>query len=220
MLHFAGGSKYSFNSFKPFLREHFEIHALELSGRGERTQEPLVEDIYQARDDLFAQMEPHLESEYVIYGHSLGGLLAYKLALLIEQKGLRGASKVVVSGRAVPTKRPDKIRYNLPKEAFIQTLKELNGTPKEILEHPELFEFFEPILRADFALVDRYHFNTTGRLKTPLSLLYGLEETFSLEEAQAWQAFSTHPMKFHTFSGNHFFIYEHIQEVCRVICED
>ena len=42
LLHFAGGSCYSFDFLNDTLSKKFECHALELPGRGKRNQEKLL----------------------------------------------------------------------------------------------------------------------------------------------------------------------------------
>jgi surfactin synthase thioesterase subunit len=215
---FAGGNKFSFKEYDAFLKDDFNVYPLELSGRGERFSEELMTDIYAVRDDLFKQIEDKLDKEYVIYGHSLGGMLAYLLTLLIEEKKLRRPLKLVISGRANPSVKPKTIKHTSSKEVFIQNLKKLGGMPVKFFEHSELFDLFEPVLRADFQLIECFHFNEKRKLKSKLSILYGKDDSFLLEEALEWEQFTdVKPFNFKEFEGNHFFIYNHIASVCQII---
>lgn len=219
-LPFAGGNKFSFKQYDEFLKDEFEIYPLELPGRGERFSEDLITDIYAVRDDLFQQIEDKLDSEYVIYGHSLGGLLSYLLVLLIEEKKLKKPMKLVISGRANPSMKPKTIKHTLSQDKFIYNLRDLGGMPSDFFEHPELFELFEPILRADYQVAECFHFQETRRIDTKISVLYGKDESFTLIEALKWKEFTHHtPLDFQEFEGNHFFIYDHIQAVCEIIKE-
>lgn len=215
---FAGGNRFSFNKFNEYLENDFDIYHLELAGRGERLSEELIFDIYELRDDLFKQIEDKaFDREYIIYGHSLGGLLGYLLILLLEEKGLPRPLRFIVSGRANPMMKSPFIRYNLSKDDFAKSLKKLGGMPSEFFNHPELFDFFEPILRADFEAVEKFDFNETRRIETKISILYGNNESFSKEEAQKWKEFSCQDMDFYQFEGGHFFIFDHIEDICNII---
>lgn len=215
---FAGGNRYAFKSFDRYLESDFILHPLELAGRGNRITEDLMSDLSKIIDDLFSQIRDNLGDEYIIYGHSMGGLLAYLLTIKIEEKNLLVPSSIIISGRAYPTMRPKQIRHNLSKDKFKETLMELNGTPKEILEHPELFEFFEPILRSDFKAIESYHFEQDKKLNTKISILYGKEEkSFKKKEAKRWQEFTSVPIDFYQFDGGHFFIFDDIAKVCSTI---
>ena len=215
---FAGGNRFAFKRYNEFLEDSFNIYPLELAGRGERFSEELISDIYDVRDDLFNQIKENLNGEYVIYGHSLGGLLAYLLTLLLEDKQLPLPTKLVISGRANPSMKPITIKYNLSKDKFIESLKELGGMPSDFFKHPELFELFEPILRTDFQLVECFDFKEKRQIDTKISVLYGKEEAFSRIEAMRWREFTIDKtIDFHEFQGDHFFIYNHIETICKII---
>lgn len=215
---FAGGNKYAFKSFNKYLENDFILKPLELSGRGNRIAEDLMTNLSDIVDDLFYKIREYLNDEYIIYGHSMGGLLAYLLTIRIEESNLLVPSSIIISGRSYPTMKPKKIRYNLSKEKFKDTLIELNGTPKEVLEYPELFDFFEPILRADFEAIESYSFKQDKKLNTKISILYGKDEKgFRKKDAKRWQEFTNLAIDFTQFEGGHFFIFDDTQKVCSTI---
>jgi len=218
---FAGGNKFSFNKFDQYLEDHFLLHHLELPGRGERITEELMKDIYEVRDDLFHQIKDKIDTEYLIYGHSLGALLGYLLILLLEEKNLRTPSRFIVSGRANPLMKPPLIRHNLSEDRFIQSLRDLGGMPSEFFDHPELFEFFEPILRADFEVVECFHFQEERKIGAPITVLHGENEFFDVLESKKWKKFTTYKeIDFHMMKGDHFFIYNHIQRISDILKEN
>jgi surfactin synthase thioesterase subunit len=115
--------------------------------------------------------------------------------------------------------KPKIIKYTLGNDAFIHNLKDLGGMPSTFFEHPELFDLFEPILRADYQIAECFHFNEKRKVNTKVSILYGKGESFSLLEALEWKTFTHFPIDFQQFEGNHFFIYHHIKAVCDIIKE-
>ena len=63
----------------------------------------------------------------------------------------------MVSGvRAPELAHRERAIHSLPEAEFIAELRRLNGTPDKILENPELMEIMLPLLRADFALYEKY----------------------------------------------------------------
>jgi len=216
-LPYAGGNRYVFNKFDKYLKKDFNIHHLELAGRGDRISENLIDNIYDMRDDLFNQIKDNIKQDYIIYGHSLGGLLGYLLTLLIEEKKLKKPHKLIISGRAIPTMKPTIIRHNLQKNEFLHSIKKLGGIPNEFFKYPELFDFFEPILRADFKAIEKFNFNEKRKLKTKISVIYGTNESFSIKKALKWQKFTKQNIDFNKFKGGHFFIFDYIKEICKII---
>jgi len=218
ILPFAGRNKFSFKEFHKFLESDFNIVSLELPGRGERFSENLITDMDTALNDLFTQIQNKLDCSYYIYGHSLGGLFAYLLTLKIEEKNLATPKKIIISGRAHPTKNPTSLKHTLPKTEFATHLRTLGGIPEDFFKHPELFDLFEPVLRADYKLVESFNHQENKKLSTKLSILYGSNESFSISEAKKWREFSSHEsFHFQKFDGNHFFIYNHIEAICKII---
>ncbi|CAA6801258.1 MAG: Surfactin synthase thioesterase subunit [uncultured Sulfurovum sp.] len=215
---FAGGNKFSFKAYETFLKNDFDIYPLELPGRGDRFSENLMTDIYSVRDDLFNQMKDYLDRDYIIYGHSLGGLLSYLVTLLIEEKNLKKPLHLIISGRANPSMKAKVIRHTLTKVNFINNLKNLGGMPSDFFKHPDLFDIFEPILRADFKISECFYLEENKKVYTKLSILYGDNDSFNLKEARAWENFTYHkPITLQKFKGNHFFIYKHVESICNLI---
>ena len=107
------------------------------------------------------------------------------------------------SGRAIHT---------LPEGELLEKLRELNGTPREVLEHPELMELMLPLLRADFEVFDTYDYSGAPPLGCPVTAFGGLRDPeVGLEELEAWRQQTTGPFRVSMFDGDHFFIHEHEQ---------
>jgi len=155
LIHFAGGSCYSF-PFLKFLTAKFEVIPLELPGRGRRVKEELVNDFDQAADDILKQIMAVLKDEiFVIYGHSMGALLALTVSKLLENVN-KQAQCVIVSGTPGPRSHAPKTnRYQLPDEAFFNEVKKLGGLPDELFDEPDLMAFYLPILKADFEVAEQ-----------------------------------------------------------------
>ncbi|HEX8528854.1 MAG TPA: alpha/beta fold hydrolase [Cytophagales bacterium] len=215
LLHFAGGSRYSFEFMKAHL-PGFEFIPLELPGRGRRLDEDLLKNFDQAVADLFAQCCAQLKSaEFLLYGHSMGTILALKVAALLEQAGKPPLS-VIVTGNPGPAIREKKERYRLGKAEFKEELRQIGGMPEEVLENDELFEFYAPILKADFELIESYDAGSLRPLRTPIYALMGSGED-NVEAIDNWKNYTSSRFQSKVLTGNHFFIYEWAKELCNVI---
>jgi external thioesterase TEII len=214
LFHFAGGSCYSFEFMRPLL-EDFDIIALELPGRGNRIKENLIKDFEEAASDFLNQVLKVLRgSNFVFYGHSLGALFAFKVCQLLEEQNLF-PSYIVVSGNAGPGITFKNLN-ELEKDDFVSELKKLGGIPDEVIEHPDLLDFFVPILKSDFEIADCKSLKITGIIKTPIYAIMGNKEESSTE-IENWETFTSSIFKFKVLDGNHFFIYEHVAKVVEAI---
>ncbi|WPV65665.1 thioesterase II family protein [Chitinophaga sp. LS1] len=205
LLHFAGGSRYSFD----FLREEltgFELTPVELPGRGKRVNDLLIRDLDAAAEDIFKQIMHSLHNyRFYIYGHSMGAYLALKVTSMLEQKGHR-PQLVIVSGNAGPGVHFGKMRHLLDDEGFREELKILGGIPEEVLENEELYAYYEPILRADFEVVEGCSAEKFPKVSAPLLAMMGEEEE-GVEQLDNWHQFTTGSFETATFPGGHFFIF-------------
>lgn len=215
LLHFAGGNCYSFHFLQPYLAE-FTFTPLELPGRGKRLAEPLLVDIDEAAADISRQINDKLiTADYVIFGHSLGALLTLKAAAIMEKRG-NLALHLVVSGNAGPDTRVGRQRHLMGRGPLKEELKRLGGAPAEFLVNEELFDFYEPILRADFALAEQDNVNSYEQVSSPLHAIMGEDEEDS-KHIGNWAAFTDAYTGGTLLPGGHFFIHDHPGQVAGII---
>ncbi len=216
LLHFAGGNGYSYNFLTPHLTTYFDVHVLELPGRGKRINEPLIRDYALAVSDLYNQLiSKRTEADYLIYGHSMGATLALALTEKIEQE-IQPPLHIIVSGNPGPGIK-DKRRYDIPKELFLQELKALGGMPNEFFENDELYHFFEPILRADFEVLEKDALVFTNcKIKAPIYAVMGNTEECALQ-INNWQNYTSGLCQTTLLTGNHFFIHQYSKKLAAII---
>ncbi len=219
-LPFAGGSFYSYRDFRKYLPEHITLAAVDVPGHGRRMREPLMTDIHDMTDDLFRAVKSSLDEPYSIYGHSMGSILGYLLCRRIFDAGKSLPVHLFVSGRYAPSvESREKDFHKLPRNEFIRKLKAYGGLPKEVAESEELMDLFVPIIKADFQAVSDYRHEPSEPLDIPLTVMIGEEEDVSYEEALKWQEVSTRKISVRQFRGGHFFIFDHLPEIGKIIAE-
>jgi medium-chain acyl-[acyl-carrier-protein] hydrolase len=206
---YAGGSSYIFRSWSDRLPKTMEICPIELPGRGIQIKstpfkqiEPLVKAI--AREIL-----PYLDKPFAFFGHSMGGLVSFELARFIRREYNLEPVHLLISGRRAPqTKDLKPPINNLPETDFLQELRQLNGTPEEVLNNHELMEILVPILRADFAVLETYIYSQEAPLNCPISVFGGLQDReISIEKLEAWQVQTLNSFSLKMLPGDHFFIH-------------
>jgi surfactin synthase thioesterase subunit len=217
-LPFAGGSQQSYYQFTDHCGDDISFIALELPGRGTRWKEPPLKDIHAMTDDVFRQIKNELQQPYAIYGHSMGSLIGYLLIKKILTEQLPAPLHLFCSGAHEPT-RPlvEKPRHLFSKEDFIKKLKQLGGSPDEVLDDPVMLEFYEPLLRADFQATDSYIHQASEPFNVPITVMIGTDEGITTEQALAWQQETTAPIEVIQFPGKHFFIFDHVADIIHIM---
>ena len=215
-LPFAGGNTLSYRSFQNYLSEPLRLCPIELPGRGRRITEPLLTDLEAMAQDILQQIADELPGKkYALYGHSMGALLAYLLTKHILFAGLPAPAHLFCSGRQAPSVSHKRTStYQLPKQRFFLTIKELGGFSEELLANAEFMDFVEPILRADFQAVETYKHQPVPPLNIPITLLAGEEDQKTpYENLLPWQEETNYPINIEEFSGGHFFLFDHIPQI-------
>jgi medium-chain acyl-[acyl-carrier-protein] hydrolase len=97
----------------------------------------------------------------------------------------------------------------------------LNGTPKEVLEHPELMQLMIPLLRADFAVCETYQHRAEPPLKCPLTVFGGVGDVeIPQEHLASWREHTSTAYKLQMLPGDHFFVQTAHVEIARIIAEE
>ncbi|MFH0733025.1 MAG: thioesterase domain-containing protein [bacterium] len=217
---FSGGNAYSFAGFRKYLPDNIELCNLELPGRGKRICEPLLYTIEEMTEDLYNLIKNNIDGNYAIFGHSLGSLLGYTLAKHITDKGENLPLMLFLSGNNAPSliKRDD--RYKLTDNEFINMLREMEGTPEELLADKSFIEFFLPVIKADFQSIANYTYTAPNDfLNIPITVMYGSEEDIDESEFDFWQLETNKAISMNCFYGGHFYIFDQTEKICNLIVE-
>jgi surfactin synthase thioesterase subunit len=169
-------------------------------------------------DDLYQQIHSQLHSPYAIYGHSLGARLAFLLCQRLRREAQPMPVHLFVSGESAPSlQSKEKDTWTLPTDEFWQHLKEMGGSPSELFQIPELMNFFEPVIRADFQALSSYTYRKEAPFDLPITVMIGDHEYVSIGEAKRWQQETILPLTVCVLPGDHFFFKQHWSSIAELI---
>ncbi|OUC11712.1 MAG: putative thioesterase [Alkalinema sp. CACIAM 70d] len=208
-LPYAGGSALNFRSWVNQLPTTIEVCPIELPGRGLRLQEPAFDQLQPLVQAIGEALLPTLDRPFILFGHSMGGLICFEFARWLRRQGARSPIHLLISGRRAPQIAATMpLRYNLPEPEFLAALHRLNGTPQAILEHPELMKLLLPTLRADFSVVETSVYTPEPPLDCPITVFGGWDDPeTSLVGLQAWRVQTQQSFRLELLPGDHFFLH-------------
>ncbi len=219
---YAGGASGIYRGWSELLPAGIEVFAVELPGRASRFREAPCESVAEAVAGAGPALLPLLDRPFALFGHSLGALVAFELARWLRREGGPQPRRLFASARRAPHLPDDKEPMTgLPEEEFLARLRELNGTPEEALQHPELMKMLLPTLRADFEMVESYQVAPEAPLAFPLSAWGGLADPeISRAHLEAWRVYSSSPFSLRMFPGDHFYINHRREALLQAIAQD
>lgn len=205
---YAGGGASAFARWAQHLPPTVEVCAVQLPGRENRLREPLCTQLAPLVSTLGDVLAPLLERPFALFGYSMGAIVAFELARLLRRQGKPLPVHLFAAARIAPQVRdPAPPIHTLEHGAFIQKLRDLNGTPEVVFQDQELQRLIIPILRADFAVNEAYTYTPEPPLDIPLSALGGTHDPKVSQESLAqWDTQTTRDFRLRMFPGDHFFI--------------
>ncbi|CUB39897.1 MULTISPECIES: thioesterase II family protein [Bacillus cereus group] len=230
-FHYAGGGASSFKKWTKDLIHHdsVEFYAIQLPGREKRVSEEAYTELNSLIQDLVEGLDPLLDKPFVLFGYSMGSIIAYELTLELLKRGGYEQKALMIGAQKAPIPRfPRKKRHHLSNEKIIEELKILGGTSLEILENEKFMEHYLKIFRADFAIVDNYMRDVSNKIQFPLYVFGSINDPeVSLEQLYSWRHYSKDIFELKLYPGGHFFLDEHyellmndINEILEILTEE
>jgi medium-chain acyl-[acyl-carrier-protein] hydrolase len=218
---YAGGGSAIFRSWVDRVPQSIEICPVQLPGRESRLAEVPFDRLPALVPVVAEAIVPYLDKPFGFFGHSMGALISFELSRRLRRDHDLQPAHLFVSGRWPPHKpRLEERTSDLPEEEFIQELRSLNGTPKEVLEHPALMALMLPMLRADFAVCETYSYTDDTPLSCPITVFGGLQDEPDRDSLEPWRDQTTAAFSLRMLPGDHFFVHTAQSQLIRVISRE
>ncbi|MGW0737854.1 thioesterase II family protein [Streptomyces sp. NPDC002851] len=210
----AGAGTTSFARWREHLGPDVELAPLPLPGRDSRRRERRVTSRAGLLDDLLGTVaEGAAAGPYALYGHSLGGLVAYTLTRALAERGL--PAPVLLAVGACPP--PDAVLEHVGSvsdERLLGFLGDLGSAPSGALAAADSIwhRTVLPVLRDDLQLAAALRGAardpaTGGPLPVPLLAVDGLADPVVGSGAMdGWRRWTTGGLTRRSVPGDHFFV--------------
>jgi len=186
-------------------------------GHGRRITEPLERTTQGMADSVLSIAKPIAQSdEYVLFGHSLGATVAWRVARALQDAALRAPKALVVAGAAGPNVPMPRSLANLPLPDLIAELRKMGASNLSALDEPEMRDLVLPMLRADLEATEEGPPSPLVPLRdVPMLALYGVGDAdVGRKEVADWATCTTAAMRIEALEGGHFFPFD--ESIARV----
>lgn len=219
LLPYAGGSASIFRNWPAHFDDSVELIGIQLPGRGGRMRESAETDYrVLVRDIADAVQGDGQRGTFALYGHSMGALLAYAVALELARRGAGQPECLFLSG-CKPPHLPREQRHvaAMGDADFLEELRRMDGTPAVLLENEELMSLMLPTIKADFMLLDRWHRELAAGaqsapvaqpvLSMPIVAMAGRRDQHcTIDDIGGWSGYTCGATETLEYNGGHFFL--------------
>ncbi|SDM31330.1 Surfactin synthase thioesterase subunit [Streptomyces sp. cf386] len=214
----AGGDPRSFLTWRSELEGEAQLVAVCPPGRGHRASEPrpTVEEfaegaaaaiLAEERDTGGTGRTGYNDRPVYLFGHSLGGLVAFETARRLRD--LPTLRHLFVSGISAPALAPSqRVRELAALEGreFAEQLSFFEGLPPEVMAHEELLDLLLPGVIADFRMAAGYRYRPAAPLEVSVSVVGGRDDAYlHPEKMRPWHDECRVPPTLHWVDGGHFY---------------
>jgi surfactin synthase thioesterase subunit len=205
----AGSSTALFATWHQLVADNITIVPIEYPGHGTLVKQALTHSPEALTKHVVEKIQSYGDQPFILYGHSVGTAVAWRVEQAIRQTSLAGQLKLlVVSGRPeLEYSSKMSAKRFLSREGLVRALCRYNAVPQELLQNDDAMDFFLTILRNDFHLNDNMLQDKIIQTNVPLMAFYGEDDPDipSHQQMDAWQKHSTQWLGCTALAGEHFF---------------
>ncbi|WP_060882399.1 thioesterase II family protein [Streptomyces caniscabiei] len=214
----AGGSASAYHPMALALAPAADVLAAQYPGRQDRYAEPPSSSVRELAERIAEAVSGSDDRPLALFGHSMGALVAYEVALALGTAG-RPPVRLFVSGRRAPSTPRTGPRLHLGSDAeLLRAVRRLGGTDGQVFEDEELVQLVLPALRGDYRALETYEPRPDDRLTCPLTVLTGdADPVTPVADARAWAGHTDGPTELCVFPGGHFYLDDRPEEVVDVV---
>jgi medium-chain acyl-[acyl-carrier-protein] hydrolase len=218
-FHHAGGAASMFRRWPRLVPHSIEPIAVELPGRGARFTQPPFDRMAPLVEALVEVVTPLLDRPYACYGMSMGARVAWALTHRLRERGMPPPVALYLASASAPDAGYGRCDW---KHDLLGYLREMGGTPPEILAEPGLLDSVLPTLLADLTLVDTFRlWRPATPLDVPILAFAGADDVdASPLRMGGWRAETTGEFRLEVRPGGHFFDDAYERRLVRTIAGD
>jgi surfactin synthase thioesterase subunit len=205
---YAGGGAAAFHSWLPHLPSWVALHLVQLPGREERFWETPLFCGLEIVDKVTEAIVSMLDVPFLLFGHSMGSILAFEVARQLRRIHSCNPSALLVSGRCAPQliSRTPRLGDLPDSDLLRQVIKLYGGIPAEVLNDFELVELMARVLKADLHVIESYQYVAEEALHCPIAAYGGHADPWVTQtELNAWREQTLSVFTAEQYEGGHFY---------------
>ncbi|WP_432198702.1 thioesterase II family protein [Streptomyces sp. bgisy027] len=219
ILHHAGGSAIAYRELAKSLGGKFRTLTLDLPGRGPSLGQKPCRSVGEAVGFCLDALDVQSVLPDAVFGHSMGAVVAFELAAELERRGTPVTWLGLSAVRPPKLPHPARTRRDLWDDArLVDFMRDLGGTPEELLQDPDVVDYLLEVIRPDLELVDTYECGAKAPLDTVAEIFRGRDDPLlDGVETCHWEEYFRHAVNGHSWPGGHFYLFGSERELATAI---
>ena len=218
-FHYAGGNASFYSDWYKYLSSDIGVYPVQLPGRGKRWGAEMYTSVEEASEIIASQIQSYSDVPLIFTGHSMGGLIAYQTALMLQDNYGISLKQLFITG-SYPEMGVDNISdaYKLTDSEFCERLKSYGGIDERVFKIKQFYTFFLPVIKNDFLMAGKYKPDKNRKLNCGISV-YGGDQDALISDLQlnSWKSRSLAGVNIRLMAGGNFFLKENKEIICRDI---
>ncbi len=206
-FHHAGGGSSLYQSWQRALNPRVSVWPVLLPGRERRMREERFVSLDELVADLDRELGVYLSAPHIFFGHSMGALIAYRLARYRRDRGASVPRALLLSAYPAPhLPSPFPPVDHLPDDQLAQVIEGIGGLAADL--PPGWREELLGVARDDLRLCEsQTDDDDEPPLDCPIHLFGGESDPLvDSEDLRAWDRHTTAPAEVHILRGDHFYL--------------
>ena len=160
------------------------------------------------------------EEKLYFFGHCMGAAVAYETAKRLAVNHGISIQGLFISAFTSPDVPIEDGISHLDDTAFAKEIRSHGTFPDEFFVNPAILKLFLPRIRADYRLIEEYQDQEGYVLDCPFAGFFGREDESVTEDGiRNWSSYTSCGFRKYYFPGNHYFYYDHQEEIIETIRE-
>jgi surfactin synthase thioesterase subunit len=209
-LSFCGGGTGAYRAWAGGLADTMDLALVCYPGREGRFAEPRPTHWDQLVEDAAGVVRGAVDGDYLLFGHSMGGWVAFDVVATLAAGGDRMPNALVVSACNAPYRGlTERDRFPSATDSDEQLLEwmTIGGLlPDYVREDASLTDMAVDLMRSDIAVRDTYHYRDGTVVSVPVQVLHGGDDPVIDPAVGAeWGAVCTAGRTVTELPGGHFY---------------
>lgn len=171
-------------------------------------------------NDIIEKIIVDIDDDYIIWGHSMGATVAYDVYYAIKNRAFLKQPLHIYVSSGIPPHKIEKSLANISNSNFEKEFLYLGEIRSEILKSKAILRLTMRLIKKDIIFLYKYNYEKHDeKMECPITVLFGKSDELC-KYMYDWNDLPITICKNIFFEGDHFFIFNILEQFVELILKD